>query len=278
MLIGGAGGGQAGYDGEQGQALGGTANLGVQCMGGDGGAAGAAGARPKVLSYQVASLAAYYDGAAIGTGGAGGASNGALGSAGGATTLGGMTSADGAQPIADVVNFLDGTVYAYLNEAGEAGNNGGIGSGYGEINLDTSTNGANHICTDGTWYGGAYDNGNYFREYVSQGTRFYSTGGCGGGGAAHGANGSAGLAGYDEDNYTGVGGAGGTPTTPTQAAETQAGHGGHGGGGGGGCTASQIYYSWSHAYSVHAGTGGAGGLGSAGGQGGDGLIVIYYDA
>ena len=278
MLIGGAGGGQAGYDGQQGEALGGYQNIGVPVNGGAGGNAGQGGERPLVLSFQVVSLPAYYDGAAIGTGGAGGASNGALGSAGGATTLGTYTSADGSQPVADVVNFLDGTVYANLNTAGEAGAAGGIGSGYGNYDLDTSTNGGNHICEDGmtTYYGGAYDNGKHFDERVSQGTRDYSTGGTGGGGAAHGANGGAGVAGYDPVHYTGVGGAGANAVAPAQAAETQAGRGGHGGGGGGGCATTYLYYSWSHSYVGHGGTGGAGGAGSAGGQGGDGLIVIYY--
>jgi len=277
VLLSGAGGGQAGYDGAQGEALGGYQNLGVPMMGGAGGAAGAPGERGRMYSAYVNVLPSYYDNAAIGVGGAGGASNGALGSAGGDTTLGTFTTNGAPQLIDDYTNFLDGTAYGLLNVAGEAGSTGGIGSGYGTYDLDTSTNGANHTCTDGTWYGGAYDNGDYYREYVSQGTRYYSTGGAGGGGAAHGANGSAGVAGYDPVNYLGVGGAGGNAVAPAQAAETQAGRGGHGGGGGGGCATSGIYYSWSHSTSGHAGTGGAAGLGSAGGQGGDGLIIVYYN-
>ena len=280
MLIGGAGGGQAGYDGQQGEALTGWQNIGVPAMGGAGGNAGQGGERPLVLSFQVVSLPASYSNAAIGIGGVGGASNGALGSAGGATTLGTFTSADGSQPVADVVNFLDGTVYANLNIAGELGGAGGIGSGYGNTDLDTSTNGANHICDDGVtiYYGGAYENGKSFRENLSQGTRTYASGGVGGGGAAHGANGNVGVAGYDPVHYTGVGGAGADAVAPPQAAETQAGRGGHGGGGGGGCATTRFDTSWTHTYNGHGGTGGAGGAGSAGGQGGDGLIVIYYDA
>jgi len=277
MLIGGAGGGQAGYDGEQGHYVEGrwdSGLLGIPVMGGVGGAAGVGGERPLVLSYQVPSLAAYYDGAAIGVGGAGGASNGDLGSAGGATTLGGMTSADGSQPIDDIVNFLDGTVYCTLNEAGESGNAGGIGSGYGEYNVDTSTNGTNHICEDGTWYGGAYDNGSLFYDV----SHTYRSGGAGGGGAAHGANGSAGVAGYDGDNWYSTGGAGGNATAPPQAPETQAGRGGHGGGGGGGATSSWSKGNSQTGYSYSRGVGGASGLGSVGGQGGDGLIVVYYNA
>lgn len=279
MLIGGAGGGQAGYDGEQGEhgyAQAGTVYFGSPANGGAGGAAGAGGERPFVLSFQVVSLPSYYDGCAIGAGGAGGASNGALGSAGGATTLGGFTSADGSQPIDDIVNFLDGTVYAYLNTAGEAGAAGGIGSGYDSINLDTSTNGENHICEDGTVnYGGAYINGKtFYHSYTS-----YETAGVGGGGAAHGANGNVGQGG---DPSTGfwrvVGGAGADAVAPLQSPETQAGRGGHGGGGGGGASASWSKTDGQSGYSYDLGTGGAGGLGSAGGQGGDGLIVIYYNA
>ena len=280
MLIGGAGGGQAGFDGANGHGVTWSGQwdsryLGAVAEGGAGGNGGQGGERPLVLSFQVVSLPSYYDGAAIGTGGAGGASNGALGSAGGATTLGGYTSADGTTPIADVVNFLDGTVYAYLNEAGEAGNAGGIGSGYGSINLDTSTNGENHICESGTWYGGAYVNGGGF--YYSHTT--YSYAGIGGGGAAHGADGNIGQSG---DKNTGewrvVGGSGADAVAPSQSAETQAGHGGHGGGGGGGASAGRAKGDNQQGYSYNTGTGGAGGAGSAGGQGGDGLIVIYYDA
>ena len=277
MLIGGAGGGQAGYDGANGEASGGLANLNAQGMGGAGGSAGQGGERPLVLSFQVASLPAYYDGAAIGAGGAGGASNGALGSAGGATTLGGYTSADGAQPVADVVNFLDGSVYAYLNDAGEAGAAGGIGSGRGgTVYPDTSTNGGDLICEDGTWYGGQYNNGLYFWERRSSGYAYFHTGGTGGGGAAHGADGGNGIAGPDPDDFLVYGGAGADAVAPAQAAETQAGHGGHGGGGGGGSAQTQITYSWTSSYSYGFNYSGQGGAGSAGGQGGDGLIVIYY--
>ena len=284
MLIGGAGGGQAGFDGEQGHHGTGNGNdpkYGELVLGGAGGAAGAGGERPLVLSFQVVSLPSYYDGCAIGVGGAGGASNGALGSAGGATTLGGFTSADGTQPLDDVVNFLDGTVYAYLNEAGETGADGGIASGYDSYNLDTSTNGGDHICADGTWYGGPYKNGmSWSYKQGSNARRYFNTGGAGGGGAAHGADGNIGFTGdgTGDGNWRSVGGAGGSATAPPQAAETQAGRGGHGGGGGGGATAGYRHVDGSSLNSYDLGTGGAGGAGSVGGQGGDGLIVIYYNA
>ena len=281
LLIGGAGGGQGGFNGEQGSNIpntGAESNLGKPANGGAGGTGGAGGERPLVLSFQEPSLPAYYDGAAIGVGGAGGASNGGAGSAGGATTLGGQTSADGTQPLDDVVNFLDGSVYCSLNTVGESGNAGGIGSGYRDKNLDTSTDGSPHICEDGTWYGGHYKNGWRRNQSVSSGTRYYYAAGAGGGGAAHGADGQDGYNDYDTYDYGAVGGAGGNATPPPQAPETQAGRGGHGGGGGGGASAGAIYYSWSSTYTYNAGTGGTGGLGSVGGQGGDGLIVIYYNA
>lgn len=280
MLIGGAGGGQAGYDGEQGHRLEwsgpfDSSYLGLPVNGGEGGAAGAGGERPLVLSFQVVSLPSYYDGCAIGIGGAGGTGNGALGSAGGATTLGGFTSADGSQPLDDVVNFLDGTVYAYLNDAGESGEHGGVGSGYGDLNLNTSTNGENHINADGTTnYGGAYANG----QTWTHNSRYYRTAGAGGGGAAHYADGQVGFTGDGVSTWGAVGGAGGNPVAPPKGAETQAGHGGHGGGGGGGATAGRSTLSGSSSFQYDIGTGGAGGLGSAGGQGGDGLIVVYYNA
>lgn len=282
LLIGGAGGGQGGLNGEQGSNIpntGSERNLGKPANGGAGGVGGACGTRPLVLSFQEPSLPAYYDGAAIGVGGAGGASNGGAGSAGSATTLGGQTSADGVQPLDDLVNFLDGSVYCSLNTIGESGNAGGIGSGYGDRNLDTGTDGSPHICDDGTWVGGHYSNGWRRNQSVSQGTRYYYAAGAGGGGAAHGGDGYDGSSG-DRDTYDwyAVGGAGGNATPPPQAAETQAGRGGHGGGGGGGASAGALYYSWSTSYSYSAGTGGTGGAGSVGGQGGDGLIVIYYNA
>lgn len=281
LLIGGAGGGQAGFDGAAGSDTGGYADRGKPQAGGVGGAAGAGGERPNVLTFQVENLPSYYDGAAIGVGGAGGVGNGALGSAGGATTLGGMTSADGIQPLDDIVNLLDGTVYASLNETGEAGSTGGIGSGDGNTNLDTSTNGADHTCEDGTTnYGGAYANGLRWNENTSSGTRYYHSGGAGGGGAAHGANGGNAFTTKDPvapQTYSN-GGDGANAVAPLQAAETQAGRGGHGGGGGGGAAVGYISYSWSSLVSFGLNNGGAGGLGSAGGQGGDGLIVIYYNA
>lgn len=279
VLLSGAGGGQAGFDGAQGghgYAHAGTVYYGSPADGGAGGAAGAPGERGRIYSLYVNALPSYYDNAAIGVGGAGGAGNGALGSPGGDTTLDAYSTAGGSQLIDDYTNFIDGTSYANLNVAGEAGSAGGIGSGYDSLNLDTSTNGQNHICEDGTVnYGGAYINGKTFYHSHSS----YETAGVGGGGAAHGADGNVGQGG---DPSTGfwrvVGGAGADAVAPLQSPETQAGRGGHGGGGGGGASASWSKADGQSGSSYDLGTGGAGGLGSAGGQGGDGLIVIYYNA
>jgi hypothetical protein len=279
VLLSGAGGGQAGYDGAQGghgYAQAGTVYYGSPANGGAGGEAGAPGERGRIYSLYVNALPSYYDNASIGVGGAGGASNGALGSPGGDTTLDTYSTAGGSQLIDDYTNFIDGTSYANLNVAGEAGSAGGIGSGYDSLNLDTSTNGQNHICEDGTVnYGGAYINGKtFYHSHTS-----YETAGVGGGGAAHGADGNVGQGG---DPSTGfwrvVGGAGANAVAPLQAAETQAGRGGHGGGGGGGASASWSKADGQSGSSYDLGTGGAGGLGSAGGQGGDGLIIVYYNA
>ena len=286
MLIGGAGGGQAGFNGTEGEAWGGIKAYEEMWagQGGAGGAGGATGARPLVLSFQVQSLPSYYDGCAIGVGGAGGTGNGAAGSAGTATTLGGFSSAGGATPVDDVVNFLDGTIYAALNADGEAGGTGGIGSGRGsEYYQDTSTNGENHYCDDGSVnYGGAYANGVTY-SYRRGTTRYYRmSGGAGGGGAAHGANGSNGYAMYDEASEAAklgsYGGNGANAVAPAKAPETQGGRGGHGGGGGGGASQCYLKTEGQSGFSYSFNYGGAGGLGSAGGQGGDGLIVIYYNA
>lgn len=290
LLISGAGGGQAGFDGEQGGAPQGLANYQNHAVGvgGAGGAAGSCGERPLVLTFFVENLPSYYDGASVGIGGAGGASNGANGSVGGATTLGGMSSADGIIPLDDVVNLIDGTVYCTLNSEGYAGGDGGAGSGKGSgenpdiyypWGVDTSTNGGDVATPDGTWVGGTYLNGLSFRQRVSSGSRVYDTGSVGGGGAAYGADGSVGYVG-DKASYDWqvVGGNGANATAPSKASETQAGRGGNGGGGGGGAAQGSVNYSWSSSYTYGGNTGGTGGLGSAGGQGGDGLIIIYYNA
>ena len=279
VLLSGGGGGQAGFDGEQGHHLEWSGPfdvnyLGLPVEGGAGGEAGQPGERARMYSFYVNALPSYYDNAAIGVGGAGGASDGALGSPGGDTTLDAYSTAGGSQLIDDYTNFLTGDAYGTLNDAGENGEHGGIGSGYGDLNLNTSTNGENHINADGTAnYGGAYTNG----QTWTHASRYYRTAGAGGGGAAHYADGHIGFTGDGASDWGAVGGAGGDAVAPPKAVETQAGHGGHGGGGGGGATAGRSTLSGSSSFQYNIGTGGAGGLGSAGGQGGDGLIIVYYN-
>lgn len=291
VLISGAGGGQAGYDGEAGTAPSGLSNYENRTPGpgGAGGSPGQPGERPRMISFYEDSLPASYNNASIGVGGAGGASNGALGSAGGDTTLGAYSTQDGTQLIDDYTNFLTGDAYGMLNEEGEAGSTGGIGSGRGEKQsipyIGLSTNGDDHTCEDGTVYaGGAYADGqNYSYKQGSNARKFRYTGGAGGGGAAHGAAGNPGrtigsLA--DEqtyDPYYSQGGDGADAVAPAKANETQAGRGGHGGGGGGGSFQCRLYTDGSSVFTYGFNYAGSGGAGSPGGQGGDGLIIVYYN-
>lgn len=280
VLLSGAGGGQAGYDGEAGTAPSGLSNYENRTPGpgGAGGSPGQSGERGRIYSFYVNSLPTYYDGASVGVGGAGGASNGDLGQTGTDTTLDAYSTAGGSQLIDDYTNFLTGDSYGTLNTEGERGGDGGIGAGTAASSVDTSTNGEDHVCEDGTtYYGGSYSNGSSYRYYK----RSYATGGAGGGGAAHGANGSNGFSASSLDpdpvGDRAVGGAGANAVAPPQAAETQAGRGGHGGGGGGG--AAQCYSKGDSqtGFSYGFNSPGAGGLGSEGGQGGDGLIIVYYN-
>lgn len=292
VLLSGAGGGQGGYNGEAGTAPSGLANYNAVTPGpgGAGGDPGQPGERPRYISFYEDTLPAYYDNAAIGVGGAGGAANGGLGSDGGDTTLGIYSTQDGTQLIDDYTNFLTGDAYGTLNIAGEPGSDGGIGAGRGgyEAYQDISTNGENHICEDGTtYYGGSYANGSDFSWRIGSNARRYrSSGGAGGGGAAHGANGGNGfsMASKEDEDWADEhnvgysnGGDGASAIAPPQALETQAGRGGHGGGGGGGAAQNRLYVEGSSVFSYGFNQGGAGGAGSAGGQGGDGLIIVYYN-
>lgn len=285
VLLSGAGGGQAGYDGEKGEAPGGLQNYYDRTPGpgGAGGNPGQPGERGNIYSVYEDELPAYYDNAAIGVGGVGGASNGAAGSPGGATTLGAFSTDNGTQLIDNYTNFIDGSAYAVSNAAGEAGSAGGIGSGTAATSMDTSTNGGDHLCEDGVVYaGGAYANGvSYSYRYGNNARRHRSTGGAGGGGAAHGAAGANGWTSYDreseDERFGSYGGDGANAIAPAKAAETIPGRGGHGGGGGGGAAQCYAKTDSSSSFSYGFNYGGAGGLGSAGGQGGDGLIIIYYN-
>lgn len=286
MLIGGAGGGQAGYDGETGhnvyRHIDIEDGLGKPAEGGEGGNGGAAGSLPYVYTIQIPSLASYYTNCAIGVGGAGGASNGALGSAGGATTFGSYSSAQGQRATEEVRNLINGARYCIAGTAGLKGGHGGLGSGYGNTGLDTSKNGGHP--QGYAIAGGRYANGQVWSK--TQPTRTYYTAGAGGGGSAYATGGTAcfgkNAIGGDEatTRWKVVGGEGGKGGDGRAGNPTCAGSGGHGGGGGGG--ASEGYWKQEGAVAPDSnydlGTGGAGGAGGAGGKGGDGLIVIYYNA
>ena len=286
VLLSGAGGGQAGYDGEDGTAPSGLKNYEAVTPGpgGAGGAPGQPGERGRIYSLYVDALPTYYDNASIGVGGAGGVSNGALGSAGGDTTLGNYSTAGGSQLIDDYTNFLTGDAYGTMNLPGEAGGEGGIGGGRGAtINPGTSTDGDAHICEEGVTYAGGLhaDGKSYDYRQGSSARRYRYIGGAGGGGAAHGNEGCAGFTAgsYEDEENIGysIGGDGANAVAPAKAAETQSGRGGHGGGGGGGSAQCQLRTEGSSVFTYGFNDAGKGGLGSAGGQGGDGLIIVYYN-
>lgn len=287
VLLGGAGGGQAGYNGEDGTEPSGLVNFeqNTPGPGGAGGLGGQPGERGNILTFYEDALPNYYDNAEIGVGGDGGSGNGEMGSPGTATTLGAYSSDDGIQLIAEYVNLIDGTALATASKPGEEGATGGTGVNRGSAYGDAtgSTDGGNHICEDSTVYTGGlaaqgtyytYRRGDtYYREYI---------GGAGGGGAAHGNNGSNG---YVSTSYEtelvkrgSWGGDGANAVAPIQSSETVPGRGGHGGGGGGGAFQCQSRIDGRSGYSYGFNHAGIGGLGSAGGQGGDGLIIIYYNA
>ena len=285
VLLSGAGGGQGGYNGEAGTAPSGLANYEAMTPGpgGAGGEGGQPGERPRFISFYEDTLPAYYDNAAIGVGGAGGAADGGLGSDGGDTTLGIYSTQDGTQLIDDYTNFLTGDAYGTLNVAGEAGSAGGVGGGRGDGYDTASTDGESHVCEDGTvTAGGEMFPAHSFKYKQGSSSRKYRyMGGAGGGGAAHGAQGGDAYsptdAASENINTSSTGGAGADAIAPPQAAETQSGRGGHGGGGGGGASQARYYTDGSSVFTYGFNVGGAGGSGSVGGQGGDGLIIVYYN-
>lgn len=285
VLLSGAGGGQAGYDGKNGVAPSGLANYEARTPGpgGEGGEPGQPGERGRIYSVYENALPAYFDNASIGVGGPGGTHNGELGQPGTDTTLGTYSTADGVQLIDDYTNFLTGDSFGTMNTEGERGSDGGIGAGTAATSVDTSTNGEDHVCEDETVNaGGAYANGvAYDYKQGSNSRKYRRTGGAGGGGAAHGNAGTDGYTAHDLASETEKGGSwggdGADAVAPAKAKETQSGRGGNGGGGGGG--AAQCYYhtDGSSVFSYGFNYGGEGGHGSEGGQGGDGLIIMYYN-
>ena len=280
MLIGGAGGGQAGYDGEAGHHVEGTitnTRLGEPALGGVGGNGGQAGERPYVFTVQVMSLPSYYTGCAIGAGGDGGASNGALGSAGGATTLGTYSSADGDLAVKTISNIVDGRLYCQKGPFGFKGGDGGTGSGYGNVNPYSSTDGKRPDAP--RFMGQVGRKADAVLYTLGAPYRTFACAGAGGGGGAYvvGSGGDGEGGNQSAQTWKAIGGKGGKGNVGDAGTTTISGGGGHGGGGGGGASAG----AWQEQGGTRhddAGTGGAGGAGGAGGKGGDGLIVIYYNA
>lgn len=286
VLFGGAGGGQAGYDGIDGNARKGLdeyKNPTIQA-GGKGGKGGAPGERGNILTFTVDALPAYYTGAAIGTGGEGGSSNGELGQPGTATTLGGYSSDDGVQLLSVYQDFITGTFYAKETQAGYDGGWGGKAYNHGkdavgDIGAPCIVRGGNPDNWEIYW-GENGANGNEFRWNQFS----IENGAAGGGGGAYGASdaGKGQVATKEsaesltDAHWTlGGNGANALPFSFTASA-TCTGYGGNGGGGGGGASLSVSYNRNTGSVSYGYNTAGTGGKGGAGGKGGDGLILVYW--
>ena len=293
VLFSGAGGGQAGFDGEDGEARKGEdASLtdDVPAQGGAGGAGGAPGERGRIYSFYVDSLPAYYDDVVIGAGGVGGASNGELGQPGTDTSIGTYTTANGVQLQANYVGPLDVVGLGAMGVAGEAGKAGGIGAGRGQSQIEPvsadqlglSTDGESRtirIQIGGTWIENVTNPGGHYADPITSwsGIYTYVNGGAGGGGAAYGRYGDGGGDASVGDKAQGnKGGDGMDAYGPGIIAQnTGTGYGGNGGGGGGGAQVCATY--WRNRAYYNGAVAGKGGKGSAGGQGGDGIILVYYN-
>ena len=307
VLIGGAQGGQGGYDGGAGaggndlqftqvsviippahEEIGGMRYYSTQLAAGVGGNGGNAGSAGKVYVFDSSVTPGEVITFAIGAGGAGGARNGGTGANGGNTTasstsIGSKSSASGVVGIGYVDPFT-GDTYALPGTAGIKGGDGGQTN----VNSLAAWNGYNGINGTGTGnYSGGAGGAGLRDPYENNYGLTVSASGGGGGGAAYGANGGAGGAGrfvarhYEEpyiipDNtYGGDGGKGANaspPAKPTYGCAGNGGNGGGGGGNGGGC-----FSVWpTGGGNVTSGAAGAGGNGSVGGAGGDGIVIIYY--
>ena len=309
ILIGGAQGGQGGYNGERG--AGGDEDpiygsvkypmySGVYdgmdlrfykadlTSGGTGGEGGAGGASGNVLVLDVDVMPGDIISCHVGGGGAGGTANGGIGAPGQPTTvtIDGVTysTADGAPSNLGIWDPLGtGLTLAAPGNPGIKGGDGGASTatqprgwdgGDGTDGQDVGTN------TGGT--GGAGQTGDRQDGSHAGGS------GAGGGGAAHGGNGTNGTsgscivgtssAGYNVSGGTGGNGAAATP--PPAAAYGCGGNGGNGGGGGGNAGGCHVYGDASvlAASTITPGAPGLGGAGSVGGAGGDGVILIMWDA
>ena len=225
---------------------------------------------------------------AIGSGGSGGAKNGGAGSAGTETTasstsLGAISSSNGARTDAGYYDVLGGQVYAAAGKSGYKGCSGGQTDTY-DLNGWAGYDGLSGEEFDGTYHGGAGGTGTVYSYDSEEGIYRYRASGGGGGGAAYGANGGAGgngIINIDADNYkqvtTGSGGAGANALPPPTAYYGCAGDGGNGGGAGGnagGGYSATYWINFNDFFTL--GSRGTAGNGSVGGQGGSGCAIIYW--
>ena len=300
VLFSGAGGGQAGFDGEDGEArIGEDAALtdNIPAQGGAGGAGGAPGERGRTYSFYVDSLPAYYNNVVIGVGGAGGSHNGELGQPGTDTSIGTYSTANGPQLQANYTGPLGEEAFGLIMPSGKDGKSGGIGAGRGKSQIEPVPQDQLGLSTDGGSFEETYREyderthrwvdrtvvlyaGGHYADPITSwsGIYTYVNGGAGGGGAAYGDDdtgndGGNATVGYQEDGNHG--GDGADAGMRNQANPTDTGFGGHGGGGGGGAQVCGTF--WRNSYSYQYAVAGTGGKGGAGGQGGDGIILVYYN-
>lgn len=286
VLVGGAQGGQGGYNGVRGRGLTGdirqfTSNntrgyefreAQSHSPGGSGGAAGEAG---RVYVIEVSVEPGMTLTVNVGTGGTGGARNGGVGAMGTATTV----TIPGVGEISSDSGLVTGGYYDVVGQItvgspgtdGTPGGDGGMsdGGGNGHDGQDGLPGG-----DVGTWSGGAAGRGS-----IAASADYYRASGGGGGGAAYGADGADGSDGRASTSEVdgGSGGNGADAIAPEQPSFGVGGHGGHGGGGGGNAGLVQWAYSViTPDPTVVLGTPGSGGRGSVGSRGGDGCGILYY--
>lgn len=309
VLIGGAQGGQGGYDGEAGADN--TTTPGLTFVSdsetraylyenGDqpisqGGQAGSPGAKAAFLVSDQTVVANDQIAIVVGVGGAGGARNGGLGSDGTPSTaqcsrFGTLSSANGVSTYEGYNDPVSGITFSVDGETGINGGNGGQVSPYG-----WQPTGAGRGESVETWSGG---NGGTGVHDQTDGQYFvleeWDASAGAGGGAAYGSNGSNGTNGtkvshsYQQGQTTilewyltsGNGGNGANAVAPSQPTiYGQGGNGGNGGGAGGNAGGLKHFKETgynSRTTKLFVGSGGVGGQGSAGSQGGNGCVLIYY--
>ncbi len=264
ILISGGQGGQAGFNGEDGQ-LGGFVWDDDETVydggpGGDGGNAGIQGAGARILDITLTGTIGDTISYSCGLGGDGGATDGAAGEPGEETILGAHSTSSGSVRADGYTDIFTGELYAIPGAAGHDGEKGGNGAQTGTGSPGNDTDTAN---------GGSGGDG------IS--LTYDKAGGGGGGGASHMGTGQDGSdAGIISDTmYSGQGGDGGSYLYAPDAVKGNGGNGGNGGGGGGGVGGFRENDN-NHHYDHGRWGPGIGGTGGPGGPGGPGLIIIYY--